>query len=84
MAFHRPNERCHLKAKRMLPFGLAAIEATFPWASKPSDQADEDAPQAQPAGGAAGGAPEQAPSSQPQPPVAKEEKEKEEALLLES
>ena len=31
MAFHRPNERCHIMAKRIQRFGLRTIRITFPW-----------------------------------------------------
>ena len=30
MAFHRPNERCHIMAKRMLTFGNDKIQTIFP------------------------------------------------------
>ena len=31
MAFHRPNERCHITARRMLRLGTKLISTTFPW-----------------------------------------------------
>ena len=46
-AFHRPNERCHLVAKRLLKTGHKVIDTTFPWLK--ADLAGEGAD------GAAGG-----------------------------
>ena len=31
ITWHRPNERCHIMAKRMLKFGARLIKTTFPW-----------------------------------------------------
>ncbi|KAL1495474.1 hypothetical protein AB1Y20_016840 [Prymnesium parvum] len=45
MAFHRPNEKCHIKAKRLLPFGVGCILSTFPW-SKPADHTEDEHPTA--------------------------------------
>ena len=40
MAFHRPNERCHIMARRMLRFGNEAIKTTFPWSKLNGDEGD--------------------------------------------
>ncbi len=41
LAFHRPNERCHALAKRMLRFGRGVLDTTFPW-SQTTDVGDGD------------------------------------------